>query len=123
MPVRIRLARGANRQMRAILIRDQNAQVALTIMQTSKLSDQEVEKVANSRSVLREVLVEISRKREWMRKYVIIKALAKNPRTDLPMALRLVPRLALRDLRDLARDKNVPNAVRSTAMRLYQAKR
>ena len=49
-------------------------------------------------------------------------ALIFNPRTPLPTAMRLIPRLSVRDLKDLGRDRNVPDAVRSTALRLYRIK-
>ncbi len=64
----------------------------------------------------------ISKKRDWVNKYTVAKALIWNPRTPLPTALRLVNKLAVRDLRDLGRDRNVPDAVRSTALRLYRIK-
>lgn len=123
IPVRIKMARGANRQVRSILIRDPTAQVALSVLLGNSLPDQEVEQIANNRSVVAEVLAEIPKKREWIRKYGIAKALVKNPRTRLAISVGLVPRMMMRDLRDLARDKNVPDGVRSVARRLYMAKR
>ncbi|MEM8962882.1 MAG: hypothetical protein AAGD38_15460, partial [Acidobacteriota bacterium] len=123
VPVRIRLARNSTRQMRNLLIRDSSAQVALAVINGNSLPDSEVEQIANNRAVLADVLEAINKKREWIRKYSIAKALAKNPRTPAMISVRLVPRLVMRDLRELARDKNVPDAVRSTALRLYQAKR
>jgi hypothetical protein len=39
------------------------------------------------------------------------------------LALRLVPRLAVRDLRFLSRDHNVADPVRTLAQRLYRIKR
>ena len=48
--------------------------------------------------------------------------IAHGSRTPLPVSLRLVNRMAVRDLRELGRDKNVPDAVRSTALRLYRIK-
>ena len=124
MPVaaRLKLARGAMRGLRAILVRDPNQQVALAVMHSPALSDQEVEQIASSRVVLEEVLVEIGRRREWAGKYQIVAALVRNPKTPTALALRLVPKLAVRDLRDLGRDRNVPNAVRSMALRLYRIK-
>ncbi|MEO1086139.1 MAG: hypothetical protein AAFY88_18015 [Acidobacteriota bacterium] len=47
----------------------------------------------------------------------------KNPKAPLPIALKLLPRMAVRDLRDLAKDRNVAEGVRQTALRLYQARR
>lgn len=123
VPVRVKMARNADRQTRNLLIRDSNTQVALAVMLNNSLPDSEVEQIANSRNVVKEVLEQIPKKREWIRKYSIARALVKNPRTNLATALKLVPRMTMKDLRDLAKDKNVADGVRSVALRLYQAKR
>ncbi|MEM1202433.1 MAG: hypothetical protein AAGN66_04330 [Acidobacteriota bacterium] len=123
VPMRVKLARNADRQLRNLLIRDTNAQVAVTVITSNSIPDSEVEQIASSRSVCEEVLKEIPKRREWIRRYSIAKSLVKNPKTPLHESLRLVPRMVVRDLRDLAKDKNVPDGVRSTALRLYQAKR
>lgn len=123
VPIRVKLARNADRQTRGLLIRDSNTQVALTVMLNNALPDSEVEQIANSRNVVKEVLEEIPKKREWIRKYAIAKALVKNPRANLATSLKLVPRMTMRDLRELARDKNVADGVRSVALRLYNAKK
>jgi hypothetical protein len=122
VPARLKLTRGAPRTLRNMLLRDSNAQVAIAVLRNNAMSDQEVEQAASNRSVIEDVLVEISRRREWVSKYNIAKALVMNPRTPLPTALRLVPKLSVRDLRDLARDRNVPDAVRAMALRLYTIK-
>jgi hypothetical protein len=122
VPARLKLTRGAPRTLRTILMRDSNAQVAVSVVINNSLSDQEVEQTAASRSVAEEVLVLIARKRDWVGKYNVAKALVSNPRTPTATALRLVPRLAVRDLRELGRDRNIPDAVRSTALRLYRIK-
>ena len=123
VPVRVKMARNADKQTRAQLIRDSNSQVAVTVLLGNSLPDSEVEQIANSRNVVKEVLDEIPKKREWIRKYSIAKALVRNPKVNLATALKLVPRMTLRDLRELARDKNVADGVRSVALRLYQVKR
>jgi hypothetical protein len=69
------------------------------------------------------VLAEIARRRQWVGKYAVARALVQNPRTPIAIALRLVSRLSVRDLRDLSRDRNITDAVRSTALRLYTIKR
>ena len=122
IPARLKLARGAGRVLRSILLRDSNTQVALSALLSNNLPDQEVEQVANSRSVAEEILEAIARKREWISRYNVAKALVKNPKTPLPISLKLVNRMSVRDLRDLGRDKNIPDAVRSTALRLYRIK-
>lgn len=123
VPVRLRLARGAPRALRSILVRDPNPLVSTAVLQNNPMSDSEVEQVAKNRSVSGEVLEEVSRNRAWIRKYPIVLALVRNPRTPTGIALRLAGRLAVRDLRALARDRDVANAVRITAERLYKMKR
>ncbi len=122
VPARLKLARGASRQLRSILLRDTNPQVAVVTLLSSPLSDQEIEHAASSRAVVEEVLEAIARKREWISRYNVARLLVQNPRTPLPISLRLVTRMSVRDLRDLGRDKNVADAVRSTALRLYRIK-
>jgi hypothetical protein len=122
VPARLKLARGAPRNLRTILLRDTNPQVACAALLFNNLTDQEIEQTASSRSVVEEVLQAIAKKREWIGRYPVMKALIHNPRTPLPVALKFLSRLAVKDLRDLAKDRNVPDAVRSTALRLYRIK-
>jgi hypothetical protein len=123
LPARMKLTRGASRPLRNILVRDNNARVAISILANNAVSEQEVEAVARNRSVVEEVLSYIGRRREWAGKTNVQRALAQNPRTPVAMAIRIVPKLSVRDLRDLGRDKNIPDAVRTLALRLYRIKR
>lgn len=122
IPARLKLARRGSRQLRAFLLRDSNVQVALAALFGSPLSDQEVEHAAASRAVAVEVLDAIARKREWISRYSVAKLMVQNPRTPLSISLKLVNRMSVRDLRELGRDKNIADAVRSTALRLYRIK-
>lgn len=123
IPVRLRLTRGASKALRGMLIKDPNPMVATSVLHNNPLNELEVEHIANNRAVISEVLDAIGKSRTWMRKYSIMHALVKNPRTPVGLAARLVPRLSIRDLQQLAKDRNVANAVRSTAKRLYRMKR
>ena len=123
VPMRVKIARKASRQVRALLIRDPNSMVAVTVITANTIPDSEVEAIANNRSVCEEVLNEIARKREWIKKYSIARALVKNPKTPLPVSMKLVPRMTVKDLRELAKDKNASEGVRQMARRLYINKR
>lgn len=123
IPVRRRLAQGAAKSLRAILIRDPNPQVAVAAISQGGLSDGEVEQVAANRSVVGDVLEEIARHREWVTKYPIVSNLVRNPRTPAGVAVRLLPRVSVRELGQLARDHNVSSTVRTQAQRLYRMKR
>ncbi len=122
VPMRLKVARGASKELRNVLVRDKNTQVAVAVITSNPLPDSEVEQIANNRQVSEEVIAEIAKKREWMRKYAIVKAMVKNPKTYPSIAVKLVPRLSIRDLRDLGKDKNVSEAVRGLALRLYNAR-
>lgn len=122
VPLKIKLTRGASRTLRGILIKDLNQMVAVSVLNNSALSEDEVELIAASRLVVDEVLNEITRRRDWISKYKICLALAKNPRVSVGLAVRLLTRLSVRDLRSLGRDRNIPDAVRAGADRLYRIK-
>lgn len=120
--MRMRLSRGATRTLRTILIRDTYPPVALSVLENNTWSDQEVEQLSRSRAVAIDVLEAIARRREWVRKYPVALGLVSNPRTPVPAALKLMPGLSMRDVRNLSRDRNISDAVRSLAMRLYRMK-
>lgn len=122
VPVRLKLSRGAARTLRGILLKDSNPLVALSTLINNALSEDEVEQLARSRSIIDEVLLEITRHREWMNRYGILNALLNNPRTPIKVALRFLSRLGIRDLRSLGSNRNVSEAVRSAARRHYQSK-
>lgn len=123
IPVRLKLSRGASRSLRSILVRDPNPQVAVSVLKNNPISEQEVEILCHNRSICEDVLEEIARHREWVRKPQVVNALVQNPRTPSPIALRFIPRLSVRELRDLSRNRNVPEVIRSRAMGLYKIKR
>jgi hypothetical protein len=122
IPARLKLTRGAPRALRSILLRDSNPQVAVSVIVNNNLSDQEVEQTAGNRSVVEEVLAAIGKRREWVNKYNVAKALIHNPRTPIGMSVRLVTKLSVKDLREIGRNRNIPDALRSTALRLYRIK-
>src|SRR4029079_4046072 len=120
--VRLKLARNAPRSLRQFLIRDSSTLVAIAVLQSNPVSDQEVEQYSRSRNVVPEVLEHISKQRQWVGKYPVMLALVNNPRTPLPIALGFMGRISVRDLRMMAKDRNIADAVRSQALRLYKVK-
>lgn len=121
-PLRVKLARGAPRSLRSLLIRDQNPMVATSVLQHSAVTDQEIESASANRNIVEEVLMMISKRREWVGKYAIMHNLVKNPRTPAAVAIRMLSRLSVRDLGLLRRDRNVSDAVRQQANRVFQVK-
>lgn len=119
---RLKLARSANRSLRGVLVRDPNPRVAVAVIKYNSVTDPEVEQYARNRSISEDVLEEIGKRREWIRKHPIVLALVQNPKTPVTMTMKFVPRLSVRELRELGRNRNVPDPVRSAARRLYTIK-
>jgi hypothetical protein len=115
---RLKLALKGNRDARVLLLRDSSHLVRRFVLQNARITDEEIVALAKNRNVDRELLEEICRRKEWVSNYQVRLALATNPKTPLAVAVRFVPTLMPRDLRQLAKSKNVPTAVCGMAKRL-----
>lgn len=122
MKDRVRLAMKGDREARNILIRDPNRIVAQAVVQNTRITEQEMEKIASMRSIPEDILRQIANNRQWARNYLIVHNLARNPRTPIANVLTILSRLQLRDLGTLSKNKNVSDAVRRQALRLSQAR-
>jgi hypothetical protein len=49
--------------------------------------------------------------------------LLRNPKTPLPTSLRLLPHMRIGDLRNLARSRNIPSALKQAAQQMLKRKR
>ncbi len=120
---RIKLAMKGDREARTILIRDSNRIVSTAVVQNPRITDKEVESISAMRAVSDDVLRIIANNRAWARQYPIIHNLVRNPRTPLPTAFTILPRISTRDLKALAQNRNVSDAVRRQALRLSSSRR
>ena len=119
---RVRLARLGNKEARGLLIHDRNRVVSLAAITSPKISETEVVSYAKSRNVSDEVLRAIASNRHWTRAYAVKLALATNPKTPQPTAMKLVNFLQDNDVRALVRSKDVPTAVSTHARRILMKK-
>ena len=119
---RMKLGMKGDREARSILIRDPNKVVAQAVINNPRITDQEVEAIAAMRTVADDVLRLIAMNRGWARQYPIIHNLARNPRTPLPTAMSILPRLHTKELKTLGQNRNVSDAVRRQALRLATAR-
>jgi hypothetical protein len=115
---KLKLALRGNKDARMILIRDASKLIRRFVMQNPRISDAEVIAVARNRSSDEELIRFIADRREWSRNYQIRLALATNPKTPLAIALKQIGMLGERDLRQLAKSRNVSQTVASQARRL-----
>jgi hypothetical protein len=115
---KIKLAYTGNREERLFLVHDTNRLVSAAVLKSPKTNEAEAEMIANMKSVSEDVLRSIGHRREWLKKYSIILALAKNSRAPVATTVPLIPRLTARDQKTLSTDRNIPEVVRVTARRM-----
>ncbi len=112
---KIKLATLGNKEARTLLLRDANRLVCIAAVTSPRITEGEIMTLANSRTTSSEVLRSIYGNRELLRNYSLKLSLVKNPKVPLPTALRFLQTLQERDIKELARDRNVPNTVQAQA--------
>jgi len=119
---RIQLAMKGTKEERSILVRDGTKLVALAVLESPKISDGEVEKIAAQKNVLESVLRYIPMKRRFMKHYPTVRALVFNPRTPLDVSLTLIKNLLTIDLKHLSGNKDVSDTIRKMAFKMFKMK-
>ena len=117
---RVQLAMKGSKDERFVLVRDGAKVVATAVLESPKLTDQEVETYAAMKNVQEAVLRTLASRRKFMKNYSVIRNLANNPRCPLDVQLTLVKNLLPNDLRTLSMNKNVGDTVRRVAMKLHK---
>jgi hypothetical protein len=119
---RITLAMRGSKEDRSILIRDSTKLVAIAVLESPKISDGEVEKIALQKNVLEAVLRAIPMKRRFAKNYSIMRNLVQNPRTPLDLSLGLMKNLLIHDLKNLSTNKEISDTIRKVALRMFKQK-
>ena len=112
-----------SREERSILVRDPNRLVWSAVLSSQRITDAEIESFSAMKNVSDQVLLVIGNHREWTKRPAVRANLVKNPRTPVGTSLRLLPSLTLQDLRSVALDRNVPEAVRKAAQKFLKRPR
>ena len=115
---RVQFAMKGGSEARRTLIRDSNKVVQRAVLQSPRLTDQDVEAFAAMSSLTDEVLRLIAKNRNFRKNYVVVRNLMNNPKTPLDVSLHMLPMLNPLDLKKLCVNKNIPETLRSTATKL-----
>lgn len=116
------LARGARREVLARLLADADVQVIEILLGNPRITERDVVAIAARRPVRGDVIRAVFGSR-WVTRYAVKLAIAHNPHAPLDVALRLVAGLAAADLRRVATDPNIAEALRQQARRLMSSSR
>ncbi|WP_224241365.1 hypothetical protein [Hyalangium gracile] len=119
---KIKLATLGNKEARTLLIRDSNKLVCTAVIRSPRITDGEVLATASNRAANEEVLRIVYNNREWTKNQKIKLALVKNPKVPLTVVMKFLSGLRDTELKDLARDRNVPSGVATFAKKLVEKK-
>jgi len=123
MGQKVALATKGNREVRNLLIRENNKMLCLKVLENPRLGETDIEAYAKSTNISVDVLRGIANQKEWCKKYPIVKGLVFNPRAPLGVTLDLVKKLTLKDIEFLSKNRNIPDTLRNTARRMLALKR
>ena len=119
---RVQFAIKGGSEARRTLIRDTNKVVQRAVLQSPRLTDQEVEAFASMSSLTDEILRLIANNRNFRKNYVVVRNLLSNAKTPLDVTLHMLPMLNSVDLKRLTTNKNIPETLRTTATKLMRAR-
>jgi hypothetical protein len=117
---RVQFAVKGGSEARRTLIRDSNKVVQRAVLQSPRLTDQEVENFATMTSLTDEILRLIANNRNFRKNYSVVRNLLNNSKTPLDVSLHMLPMLNPMDLKKLTTNKNVPETLRTTALKLQK---
>jgi hypothetical protein len=119
---RVQFAIKGGSEARRTLIRDSNKVVQRSVLQSPRLTDQEVEAFAAMANLTDEILRLIAGNRVFRKNYVVVRNLMNNAKCPLDVTLHMLPMLNPVDLKKLANNKNVPETLRTSAGKLMRTR-
>ena len=100
---KMQLALSGDREARAYLLRDTNKSLHVYVLRNPRLGLDEVIYAAKMSTLSVDALKLIAEHREWGVNSSVCTALARNPRTPVPLVLKLLPRVPLAEIRVIAK--------------------
>ncbi len=120
---KIRTAMLGNCTQRAVLIRATNRLVSSAVLESPKLTEDEVIKFSASRQVGEDVLRRIAGRRDWFRIYEVKRNLVFNPKTPVGESLKILQHLMAHDVKKVKESKNVSANLRTAATALLSKRK
>ncbi len=117
---KLKAALKGTREERAILVRDPNRLVSAAVLGSGVVTDPEIESFSAMKNVSDQVLRQIGTHKEWTKRYAVVANLVRNPRTPIGISMTLVSRLNPKDIKAVAVDRNVPEAIRKAAQKFVR---
>lgn len=118
VPTQIRIAQHGAKQAIFELLRSTKKAVSRAAIRSPKIKESDAAKIAGNTSLSESVIEEVARRRDWTKLYAVKLALVNNPKCPLPAAMRMMPHLREKNIRELSRSRSIPAALRAQARKL-----
>jgi hypothetical protein len=105
-----------------MLLRDPNKLVQLAVIQSPRMTEGEIGKVAQNRTSPNEVLQYIYNNRRLMKNYMVKVNIISNPKVPVGVAMRFLSGLRMAEVKALAKNKNVSQGLATAAKKLMEKK-
>jgi hypothetical protein len=120
---KIKMALTGDKEWRAILIKDANKLVSAGVIKNPRITDGEILTILKVGVQNDEIVRLICANKEWVKNYLIRKALISCPKTPLPNALRYLATMNEKDLAGYAKSKNISSVLSTQAKRMLLSKK
>jgi hypothetical protein len=117
---KIKLATIGNREARNLLLKDPNKLILAAVVNSPRMTEEDIIKICQSRNVSNEVLRLIAAKKELTKNYKVKIGLVTNPKTPVPISLKLLSYITEADLRNIAKNKNISTVVARGARKILE---
>lgn len=107
-----------SREERSRLIKEQNRIIIYSVINSPKITDDEIVAYAGNKNLSKEIPFLISTNRDFTKKYMVKVALVNNPKTPLLTSTKFLRYLTGKDLTNIAKNKNVPTVLSKTAFKM-----
>ncbi len=108
---KIKMALTGDKEWRTIMMKESNKLVQAAVLKNPRISDGEVLMIAKTRTSSDDLIRMILLNKDWVKSYEIKKALLIHPKTPPPKALRFITYLTMKDLKELAKSRQVSSIV------------
>lgn len=104
------------------LVKSPNRLICTAAVRSPKMTDAEIDSIVQLRNIHEDVLRYVANKKEWVRRYGLVKSMVQNPRTPISISMKFLNRLTPMDLRILGRNRDIPEVVRKRGRQLLAKK-
>ena len=123
VPTQIRVTQFGSKQAILELLRSTKKMIARSAIRSPKIKDSDAARIARNHSLSEVVIEEIAGRRDWTKLPAVKLSLVKNPKCPLPAAMRFLPFLSEKQIREIARSKGIPSALNAQARKLLMQRK